>query len=159
MNTTPSWADTGKSVVGVVGKLAGVALQVGDGVEAIDRYLGPFASFIPYYSQAMAVMKIAEPIVERIAAAAPAADRAIEAGRPLIEMAQSQLPRILPDVKALLAIAINHDPERPEENLTAADIGDDEAKAFAGPVLFGRRWTREEENRWFDWQSDLAGQA
>jgi len=34
--------------------------------------------------------------------------------------------------------------------MTADDVSDREALRAAGPIMFGRQWTAEEEARWFD---------
>ena len=107
---TSSLADTGIKFVDIVGKVANIALKVGTGIEGVDRVIGPFAAFIPYYSQAIAVVKIADPILSKIAAAAPAVEGAIEAGRPIIEAAQAHGPALVQHVKDVLAIALGHAP-------------------------------------------------
>lgn len=145
-----SLADTGIKFTDIVGKLANIALNVGRGAEAVDGIIGPVAGFIPYYSQAMAVIRIADPILAKVVAAAPAVSAGIETGRPIIDAAQAAAPNVLPHIKQLLAIAINHDPAQPDAKVTADDITDADAKGFMGPVLFGRRWTFEEEQRWMD---------
>lgn len=101
-----SLADTGIKFVDIVGKVANIALKVGDGIEGVDRVIGPFAAFIPYYSQAIAVVKIADPILSKIAAAAPAVEGAIDAGRPIIEAAQAHGPAVVQHVRDVLAIAL-----------------------------------------------------
>jgi len=142
--------DITSTAVGVtefIGNAAALMVRVGKPALPIAQFI---AGFVPGLAPAIQVLSIAGPIIEKIAAGAPVAAKAIEAGRPIIEAIQSAGPTMLPSLKQLFAIAVNADPNRPEENATAADVSDDQAIAFAGHALFGRPWTAEETQRWWD---------
>jgi hypothetical protein len=126
LQASTSLADTGIAIANIVAKVANVALKIDQGIEGVDRVLGPFAAFIPYYSQAMAVVKIADPIIAKIAAAAPIVGNAIEAGRPVIEAAQAQAPEVIAHVKEVLSIAL----DRP-----LGTVGDEALLAGFGAAL------------------------
>lgn len=135
--TSSSLADTGILFANVVGKVAGVAMKVGEGVQGVDSVLGAFASFIPYYPQAMAVLRIATPILAKISAAAPAVAGAIEAGRPIIEAAQEAAPAIMPHLKQLLAITMENVPGNQGAGMSASHVSDEAAVAFLGTMFGG----------------------
>lgn len=140
-------ADTAISVTEAVGNAARLATKIGGAALPIVQFV---AGFFPGAAPLVQVLSIAAPIIERIAIGAPIAVTAINQGRPIIEAIQTAGPQLLSSLKQLYAIAVNNDPARSETNLTADDVSDAEAAAFAGPVLFGRRWTNEETQRWYD---------
>lgn len=142
-----SFVDTAVSVTTFVGNAAALAVKVGKPALPIAQFI---AGFVPGLAPAIQVLSIAEPIIEKIAAGAPIAVKAIEAGRPIFDAIQTAGPKMLPALKDLYAIAVNADPARPETHLIAANVTDDQALAFAGPVLLGRPWTKEETQRWWD---------
>jgi hypothetical protein len=148
--TSSSIADTGIKFVDIVGKVAGIALRLERGAESVADALGPLAGLIPYLPQVQAVMRIADPIIEKIATMAPAVHGLIEAGRPAIEVAQAVAPAVLGHFKDLLAIALTHEPFAFNPALARQAISDAQAFAFAGLVLVGRPWTAEETQRWND---------
>lgn len=132
-SASSSLADTGIKFVDIVGKVANVALKVGQGIEGVDRVIGPFAGFIPYYSQALAAVKIADPILAKIAAATPAVEAAIEAGRPVIEVVQAQGPAIIAHVKDVLKIALG------DKGIPAGVNPDAIVAAFGSQMLAGTK--------------------
>lgn len=138
-----STADTAINIT----KLIGVAASFGQSALPVARFI---AGWFPGAGPVLDAITIAIPIIDRIVAAKPAAEKAIEAGRPVLDALDKASPALMESLKELYAIAVNHDPVRPETNLTADDVSDGEVAAFAGPVLFGRAWTKEEEQRWFD---------
>lgn len=140
-------ADMAITVTDIVGGVASFGVKALPVAEFI-------ASFIPGAAPAVAAVRIAMPYIVKVAAAAPVVKDAIEKGRPIFDAIQDHGPSLLPDLKKIYAIAVNHDPAKPETVLAASEVSDKQAMAFAGPVLFGRRWTEEEERQWFDRADD-----
>jgi len=134
MVSSSSIADTGIKFVDIVGKMAGIALQIDRGAEGVDSVIGSLAGFIPYYSQAMTVLRIADPILAKINAAAPAVSGAIDAGRPVIEAFQAAAPSILPHIKDVMSIAFAHAPGG-AITVAASSISDSDAMKFAGSIF------------------------
>jgi hypothetical protein len=147
-------ADTGISVVDKVGAAARLVVSVGKPALPFIEFA---AGFIPGAAPVLKVLEIAEPIVEKIAAGAPIVEAMIKTGKPAIDAFQAAAPDLLAQFKQLYAIAVNHDPARPETNLAGSDVATIDAIRFAGPILLGRRWTVEEEARWFDHQTENVG--
>lgn len=147
------------SAVGIAGTVSGIASTVGS-VAGIAGNVLPWinlvAGFFPGAASVLSAIQIATPIIERIAKAAPIAVNSIEAGKPIFQAIDQASPALLPHIKELYAVFANADPTRPETAMTAADVSDKEALAFAGPVLFGRPWTRAEEERWFEQASNIG---
>lgn len=129
-----SLADTGIKFADIVGKIASIALKIDRTAEGVDAVIGPLAGFIPYYSQVMAVMKIADPIIAKIAAAAPIVSGGIEAARPIIEAGQESAPAVLAHVKELIALAFSNTPGAFVQ-VTAAQISDMQAMQFAATSM------------------------
>ena len=136
-------ADTAITVTQVVGSLA----RYGKQAAPVARFI---ASFIPGLAPVVAAVDMAAPWLEKIAAAAPAVEQALDKGRPIFDAIEKTAPDVLPALKNVYAIAGNHDPARPETDLKAADVTDAQVAGFTGAVLFGRAWTQEETQRWFD---------
>lgn len=109
-----------------------------------------FAGFFPGLAPAVTAVTVALPYIRKISEAAPQIRAAIEAGRPALDAIQAAGPQVLPYLKEVYAIAVNHDPERPETNMTGADVSNEEAVTLAGPALLGRVWTDEELQRHWD---------
>lgn len=136
--------------ISIVGSTAGIANKVLPWVNLV-------AGFFPGAASVIAALQIAAPIIEKIAVVAPIAVKAIEAGTPIFNAIDGASPDLLSHIKQLYAVFANADPSRPETGMTAADVSDQEATAFAGPVLMGRAWTDEEQQRWWDRQDGKAG--
>lgn len=141
------WTDTAINVTKTVGDAARLASRIGSGALPIAEFI---AGFFPGAAPVLQVLRVAQPIIERIATGAPVVASLIESGRPVIAAMEQAAPTMLPDLKHLYAIAVNADPDRPEQTMTAADVSTKQALDFAGPILLGRRWTKEEEQRWFE---------
>jgi len=143
----PDAIDRAVSLTEFIGTVAKVASDVGP-------YAIPFARLaalaFPWGGTALAVLETAQPYLLRVAAGAPVAAKLIQNGRPVIEAFNKAQPALLDNLKELYAIAVNNDPARPETNLTAADVDDMDVLAFCGPVLFGRRWTNEEMQEYWN---------
>jgi hypothetical protein len=129
--------------IGVVGSIAGTA-------QSVLPWVNLVAGFFPGAASVISALQIAAPIIQKISEIAPVAVQAIEAGQPIFDAIEKAGPDLLPHIKALYATFANADPTRPETEMTADDVSDREALAFAGPVLFGREWTQEETQRWWD---------
>lgn len=127
----------------IIGSIAG-------GADAALPWVKLVGGFFPGMVPIITGLQIAAPIIQKVAAAAPIATRAIEAGEPLAAALDKAGPEMLVHLKELYAIFSNADPQRPQERMTASEVSDEEALRFAGPVLLGRNWTAEEESRWFD---------
>lgn len=129
--------------VAIVGEVSSVAVK-------IEPWINLVGGLFPGVTSVLAAIQIAAPIIQKIAVSAPIATQAIEAGMPVFEAIDKASPELLAHIKALYAIFTNADPTRPETNMTADDVSDVEALAFAGPVLLGRAWTQPELERWWD---------
>jgi hypothetical protein len=140
-------ADTAISVVDRVGAAARLITSIGKPALPFIEFA---AGFIPGAAPVLKVLEVAEPIIEKIAAGAPVVEAMIKTGKPTIDAFQAAAPALLGQFKQLYAIAVNHDPARPETTMTAADVSDADAFHFAGPILFGRQWTDDETQRWWD---------
>lgn len=137
-------ADRAISVTGLIGSIASFGDRALPFAEAAAPFLGHYGIAL------LAGIKIAQPIIRQIALAAPTVKSTIESGRPIFDAIEAHGPEVMVNIKKLYAIAVNHDPDMPQTDMTAAEVGDDVALSFAGPALFGRRWTAAEEARWFD---------
>ena len=146
--------ETAISVVEKVGQVAALAAKIGNGALPIAEFI---AGFFPGAAPVIQVLKIAAPIFDKIVAAAPIVKNTIERSGPLIEAVELVAPEFLGSLKQLYAIAVNHDPKRPEVNMTADDVTTEQAMDFGGPILLGRRWTNEETQRWWDRMSGAQG--
>jgi hypothetical protein len=105
---------------------------------AVSPVLSVVAPFIPVYGPAiLAALTVADPIIAKVAAAAPSVGDGIEAARPAIDAAQKVAPEVLKHVKEVLATAINLDPDQPDRTLPGAgfDVSEGEIEAFAGRML------------------------
>lgn len=111
----------------------GRAASFGDRALPIAEFV---AGFIPGLAPAITAIRIAEPIIARIAQAAPLATKAIKDGGPIIAALQGSGPDVVSDLKQLYAIAVNADPARPETAMTAADVTTEQVASFA-PHVFG----------------------
>lgn len=138
----PDYAGTAISITNLVGQVA----QFGTQALPVARFV---AGFFPGMAPVLQAIEIAAPIIAKVAAAAPQVASAIDKGRPIIAAIEQAAPNMLPNLKAIYAIAVNHDPARPETNMTAEDVSDAEAISFGGPVLLGHRWTDAEMQAWW----------
>lgn len=100
------------------------------------------AGLFPGGGALVAALEMASPILSRIAAVAPIALDLIGQGRPIYESVVAAGPDMLPNIKKAYAV-INGGVGG------AASVPDETALRFAGPVLLGRAWTPEEEERLF----------
>lgn len=124
---------------------------VANGIDKVMPWLMLAGGFIPGADSVLAVLQIAGPIIKRIAAVAPIAVDAINAGAPVVAAIDKAGPSILTDLKDMLAIITNAGSGNATGTVvTGADISDAQAYAFAGPMLLGRQWTDEEMQRSWD---------
>lgn len=137
-------ADRAISVTGLIGSVASFGESALPFAEAAAPFLGHYGIAL------LAGIKVAQPIIHQIATMAPSVQTTIESGRPILDAIEAHGPEVMVNIKKLYAIAVNHDPDMPQTDMAASEVGDREALEFAGPVLFGRRWTAAEEARWFD---------
>lgn len=132
-------ADIAKGVT-VVGAVA-------NDIDDVLPWLMLAAGFIPGADTVLAALQIASPIIRKIAAAAPLAADAINAGIPVAVAIDKASPSILADLKDMLAIFMTH---KSGMTISAADITDAQAYAYAGPVIMGRQWTDAEMQTFWD---------
>jgi hypothetical protein len=151
-------ADGAVTVTDIIGRVA----AVGDKVLPALQLIAPFIP-IPYASNIIAALTIAQPWIDKIAAGTPVIEKAIQDGMPVIDALQARLPSLIGDFKQVYAIAANADPLHPATDMTAADVSDEQAVAFAtesykfaGKALFGQRWTDEEYQRAWDRAQGVA---
>ncbi|MDB6098306.1 MAG: hypothetical protein JWN58_1009 [Gammaproteobacteria bacterium] len=137
------------SITDLIGRVAGFGDRALDVAELV-------AGLFPGGGTVVAAIRAADNVIERIAAAAPKVRAAVEAGAPIVEAAQQHGPALIENLKALYAIAVNADPERPETSLHAGDVTTQQAASFAVPVLLVHGWTEEETNRWYDRAQGLS---
>jgi hypothetical protein len=142
-------ASTVTSITDLIGRVAGFGDKALDVAELV-------AGLFPGGGTVVAAIRAADGIIERIEQAAPKVRGAIEAGVPIAEAAQQHGPALIDNLKALYAIAVNADPERPEILLKAPQVSTEQALHFAAPVLLGRAWTAEETQRWYDRAQGLS---
>lgn len=143
-----STTDRAISIVELVGRAA----AFGESALPVAQFI---AGWIPGGGPVLQAITAALPIIRKIAAGASVATKALEAGRPIIEAVEKSGPGVMTHVRELLAIAINHDPDRPETNMTAADVTDKEVEKFA-TLVFTPGWTNEETQVWWDRASSVT---
>lgn len=105
---------------------------------------------IPYVGAIVHALDIAAPYVAKVAMAAPIIEQAIGQGVPIAEALQQHGPALFGDFKQIFVIASNNDPaQKGQPTITAADVTDEQVFHFAGPAIFGKRWTDEEmQSEW-----------
>lgn len=113
------WTTTAASVTDTIGHAANIALRLGSDALPIIQFV---AGLIPGAAPAVQVLSVALPIIAKIAAGAPIATRAIEAGRPVLDALSQHAPEIIGHLKELYAVAVNADPKNPATDMTAADV-------------------------------------
>jgi len=135
-------ADRAITVTDLVGHVASFGAQA----LPVAQFL---AGFFPGMAPVLQAITIAQPILARIAAGAPQAAAAIAAGRPVFDAIERTSTAVVPHLKELYAIAVNHDPARPETKMTGTQVSDVEVKTFAS-LVFTPGWTNEEQQRAWD---------
>jgi hypothetical protein len=132
--------------VDVVGGLA----KFGDSALPVLQFISPFIP-IPYASNIIAALTLAQPYLDRVASVAPVVAKAVQDGAPIIDAFQANGGNVLADFKEIYAIATNADPTKTSDAppITAADVSDSQAFHLAGWSLLGRRMTPDEEEAWF----------
>lgn len=132
------------SVTHMIGQLA----VFGSKALPMVRIIAPFVP-LPFFSAVVEGLTVAQPWIEKIALGAPLLEKTIADGEPVLAALRDKAPELLADFKALFAIAVNHDPARPESGMTADDVSDSDAAAFAEAVVFTPGWTNQETERWW----------
>lgn len=145
-------ADGAVSVVDLIGGAAAIGVKALPTIQLIATFVP-----IPYLSNIVNALTIAAPYIVKVSAATPIIDKAIQDGVPIADALQAKLPVLIDDFRQLFAIATNAAPHAPAVPVTAADVSDEQALAFAtasykfaGKALFGQRWTDEEYQRAWD---------
>lgn len=142
--TAATLADNAISFTDLIGRLAGV----GGKVEPVIHVLAQWVP-IPYLAQIDNALDLAAPYLAKIQLAAPIVSQAIDkSGRPVLDALQEHGPDLLAAVKSVYAIAVNHDPARPEQNLTAADVSDSVAAAYGAHIFTPGRTNAEQQREW-----------
>jgi len=129
---TLNWADTGIGVTEFIGNAAGLAVKIGKPALPIIQFM---AGFIPGLAPAIQVLSIAEPILEKIAAGAPIVESLIKTGKPTMDALQAAAPDLLYSFKELYAVAVNNDPSKPESNVTANQVSNEQVASFVGSIF------------------------
>lgn len=133
--------DRAINVTEVIGRLAGL----GEKALPAARIFFDFVP-VPWGGAVVDALTVALPYLHGVSVAAPAIETLIKDGRPILEALQATAPSLVPDLKAIFAIAVNHDPNRPETNLTADDVSDDQIEAFSGSI-FSRSFFTPQDQR------------
>ena len=130
---------------------AQIAANIAKGIEivakiaAVEEKVMPYAMLIgglfPGVASALSIIAIAQPWIDKAVAAAPAVEAAVQAGAPIIDAINSAGPQVLDHFKQALAVYRGGSPQEISDNLAI--------EAFA-PMVLGRNWTEEEQNRWFE---------
>lgn len=140
------------SLTDFIGTVAGEAASVSQSASDVATFLNGVklvSSLVPGLSSVIAVLDIAQPIIQKIAAGAPMVHAALEAGTPIIDAVELHGADILPHVRQLLALALNADPARAETNASASSVDDQETTAF-GALIFTPGHTNAEQQREWD---------
>lgn len=138
--------------------------KIGDSVNTITDIIARVASFgqqalpvaqliagiIPGGGVVVSAIGAALPYIAKVTAAAPIIHKAVAAGVPIADALQNNGADLLHAVKEIYAIAVNADPERPEQRMTGSDVSTKQIAAFMPQVLFGGALTQEQENALFD---------
>lgn len=127
-----NWADTGIGITEFVGNAAALTVKIGKPALPIIQFV---AGFVPGLAPAIQVLTVAEPILEKIAAGAPIVENLIRTGKPTIDALQLAAPDLLHSFKELYAVAVNSDPERPEVNVSPADVTNEQVAQFTGSIF------------------------
>lgn len=118
------------SFTNLIGRLALAGEKALPVIDAVAQWVP-----IPYVGAIVHALDIAAPYISKIAQGAPIVAKLIEAGTPAIEALQKASPDLLHNFKELYAVAVNHDPERPEENMTASDVTNEQVASFTGSIF------------------------
>lgn len=140
-----------------IAKIAGTATTITDVIAKVASFgekampvAQLIASLIPGGGVVVSAIGLALPYIQKTVAAAPAVNAAIAAGVPIAEAIQRNGPDLMASLREIYAIAVNHDPERKETNLTGAAVPEAQVQKFATTFMIGYKLTQEEENAYFD---------
>lgn len=140
-----------------IAKIAGTATTITDLIAKVASFgekampvAQLIASIIPGGGVVVSAIGLALPYIQKAAAAAPAVNAAIAAGVPIAEAIQKNGPDLLTSIREIYAIAVNHDPERKETDLTGAAVSNAQVQNFAATFMFGYKMTQAEENAYHD---------
>ena len=132
------WLDRTLSVTDTLGSIAGGVLKFTETAGEVASFLNGIklvARFVPGLSTAVAVLDVAQPILQKIALGAPLVRKAMEAGRPVIEAVRDNRAAIMEPVKELIALGMNSDPKAESDTIKAANISDGVAEKFAVSIF------------------------
>ena len=136
------------TITDFIGNVAGVAAQVGSTAGEVSTFLlgvKLVASFIPGLSAVVGVLDVAEPILQKVAEAAPIVHRAIEQGDTVLAAANTS--GLIDSAKQLYALAVNADPARPETDLKPEEVTATQAVSFIGSGVFERSFFSPQDPR------------
>lgn len=132
--TAASVARGALTITDIIGDIASFGVRANN-VPAV-RWAAQFAAkLIPGGGVILDAIEIAMPYIVKAAAVAPQIQTAINTGMPIIAAIDEHAPKVMKEFKAIFATAVNHDPERVETKMTAADVSDEQALAFIGSIF------------------------
>lgn len=141
MTTAGKIADTAVTITDIIGHVASFGQQA----LPVAQFI---AGFFPGMAPVLQAISVAQPIIAKIVAGAPQVVNAINAGRPIFDAIEQNGPAALGPLKELYAIAVNHDPERPETDMVAEEVTNSQAIAFGGIVFTPGRTNAEQQREW-----------
>lgn len=115
--------------------------KVASGIDDVLPWLMLAGGFIPGIDTVLSAIQIANPIIKRVATAAPIIAQTIADGMPVAQAIDAASPSVLADLKQLFAL---------KTGVPVESVTDEQAYRFAGPVIMGRQWTDEEMQRSWD---------
>lgn len=140
-----------------IAKIAGTATTITDVIAKVASFgekampvAQLIASLIPGGGVVVSAIGVALPYIQKVMAAAPVVNSAIAAGVPIAEAIQKNGPDLMASLREIYAIAVNHDPERKETNLTGDAVPNAAVRDFAATFMIGYRMTQAEENAYYD---------
>lgn len=123
-----------KTITQIVGEIAAFGVKANN-MPAVHWAAEFAAGLIPGGGVILKAVDLALPFIVKAAAAAPQIMDALNSGLPIAQAFDEHAPAVITHLKSIFAIAVNHDPERAETNLTAADIGTDQALTMFGNIF------------------------
>lgn len=149
MLTATEIAGGGIKIADVVAEIASIGVKAGDS-QVASWVARTMARIIPGGGVILSAIELALPIIDQIAKGAPQMSAAIKEGMPVAAAIDQVAPNVMQHIRALAAIAINHDPERAEAALAPQQVSDSDVRRIGAWALIGRPMTQAEENAWMD---------